>query len=89
MMALEAVKFTSIPLAPSMTALSSIGEWIAFLAASMWRCGPEALPMPISASPDLLMMRRTSMKSTLMAPALVITSEMPWMAWRSTSSASR
>ena len=45
--------------------------------------------MPISAEPASCMIVRTSAKSRLIRPGIVIRSVMPWTPWRSTSSASR
>ena len=68
-------------------ALSSSGLEMAWLAASAARLSPEPTPMPIMAVPASLMMVRTSAKSRLMRPGTVMRSVMPWMPWRSTSSA--
>ena len=82
------VTFSSMPLAPSI--FSSIsGEVIAFLAASSARFSPEPWPTPISAEPAWCMTRRTSAKSRLIRPGIVIRSVMPWTPWRRMSSASR
>src|SRR5579859_5731721 len=45
--------------------------------------------MPISALPASVMIVRTSAKSRLISPGIVIRSQMPWTPWRSTSSAIR
>ena len=45
--------------------------------------------MPISDAPASCMIVRTSAKSRLIRPGIVIRSVMPWTPWRSTSSASR
>ena len=45
--------------------------------------------MPISAEPASFMIVRTSAKSRLISPGIVIRSQMPCTPWRSTSSASR
>jgi hypothetical protein len=45
--------------------------------------------MPISAEPASCMIVRTSAKSRLIRPGIVIRSVMPWTPWRRTSSASR
>ncbi len=66
---------------------SSSGLSIAACAASTARFSPVAWPIAISAWPASAMIRRTSAKSRLMSPGIVISSEMPWMPWRSTSSA--
>ena len=42
--------------------------------------------MPMSALPALLMIIRTSAKSTLMRPGVLMRSVIPWTPWRSTSS---
>ena len=76
-----------IPLAPSMLRSRS-GLEIACLAASAARFSPVPTPMPISASPWSLIMVLTSAKSRLITPGTVIKSEMPWIPWRRTSSAS-
>ena len=75
-------------MAPS-TDSSSSGEEIAALAASAQRLSPPAVPMPISAEPASCMIVRTSAKSRLIRPGIVIRSVMPWTPWRSTLSASR
>ena len=56
-------------------------------AASVARLGPSATPVPISAIPFPDMIVRTSAKSTLTMPGIVMMSEIPWTAWQSTSSA--
>ncbi len=66
-----------MPRAPSMLASSRSGDEIAFCAASMARVGPEAMPVPIRAIPMPLMMVRTSAKSRLISPGMVIKSEIP------------
>ena len=75
-------------MAPS-TDCSSSGLEIAFLAASAARFSPLAAPMPIRAEPASCMIVRTSAKSRLIRPGIVIRSVMPWTPWRSTLSASR
>ncbi len=45
--------------------------------------------MPMSAEPASVMIVRTSAKSRLMRPGIVIRSVMPWTPWRRTLSASR
>ena len=50
---------------------------------------PLAVPTAISAAPPSDMIVRTSAKSRLIRPGTVISSEMPWTPWRSTSSARR
>ena len=75
-------------MAPS-TDCSSSGLEIAFLAASAARCSPAASPMPIRAEPASCMIVRTSAKSRLIRPGVVIRSVMPCTPWRRTLSASR
>ena len=53
------------------------------------RFGPLAMPMPISAEPASFMIVRTSAKSRLIRPGVVIRSQMPCTPWRSRSSATR
>ncbi len=79
----------STPRAPWIEVSSSSGEEIARCAASSARCSPLATPVPISAMPMPVMMVRTSAKSTLISPGMVIRSLIPCTAWRSTSSAMR
>ncbi len=62
---------------------------MALWAASVARVSPLALPTAIRAAPPSFMMERTSAKSRLIRPGTVISSEMPWMPWRNTSSATR
>ena len=81
------VMLIRIPVAPSICTSSSSGLSIAILAAISARSGPVALPVPISATPMLLMIVRTSAKSTLINPGMVIRSEMPCTAFKRTSSA--
>ena len=85
---LPPVMLSRMPVAPS-TDSSSSGEEIAALAASEARLSPAVEPMPISAEPASAMIARTSAKSRLMRPGIVIRSVMPWTPWRSTLSASR
>ena len=59
------------------------------MAASAARDSPDAVPMPISAEPASCMIVRTSAKSRLIRPGIVIRSVMPWTPWRRTSSAIR
>src|SRR4051812_10994045 len=82
------VMFRSTPVAPS-TLVSSNGLEIAVLAASGARFSPLAEPMPIRAEPASCMIVRTSAKSRLISPGIVIRSVMPWTPWRRTSSAAR
>src|SRR6266850_1179465 len=88
-MSVPPVMLIRIPRAPSMVASSSSGEEIAFWAASTARVGPDATPVPIRAIPMPLMIVLTSAKSRLISPGMVIRSEIPCTAWRSTSSANR
>ena len=82
------VMLSRMPVAPS-TDSSSSGLEIAILAASAARDSPDAVPMPISAQPASCMIVRTSAKSRLIRPGMVIRSVMPWTPWRRTSSAIR
>ena len=77
----------STPVAPAMETLSSSGLEMACWAASSARLSPRPMPVPISAAPPFCITVRTSAKSTLMMPVLVIRLEMPWVACSSTSSA--
>ena len=78
----------SIPVAPSIDSSIS-GEETAIFAASTARFSPEADPMPIIAEPASDMTVRTSAKSRLIWPGVVIRSVMPWTPWRRMSSAIR
>ena len=60
---------------------------MAALAATVARFSPLACPMPMSAEPALLMIIRTSAKSVLMRPGLVMRSDMPATPLYRTSSA--
>ena len=60
---------------------------MASCAASTARSSPVALPVPMRAAPRFDMTVRTSAKSTFTSPVTEIRSEIPWVAWRSTSSA--
>ena len=82
------VMLSRMPVAPS-TEDSSSGELIACLAASIARFSPLSSPMPISAVPASCMIARTSAKSRLIRPGIVIRSVIPWTPWRRTLSASR
>mmetsp|Transcript_1644 Transcript_1644/g.5495 ORF Transcript_1644/g.5495 Transcript_1644/m.5495 type:complete len:284 (-) Transcript_1644:233-1084(-) len=68
---------------------SRSGQDVAKPAASAARSLPLDWPMPMSAVPASLMMERTSAKSTLMRPGLMMISEMPTTPWRRMSSATR
>src|SRR5881296_1048068 len=81
------VMFSSTPRAPSIEPSSSSGLEIARWVASTARLAPCATPIPITARPMWPMTARTSAKSTLTSPGIVMTSAMPLMACRSTSSA--
>ena len=65
------------------------GDEIACVAASVARFSPVETPMPIIAEPALDMIVRTSAKSRLIWPGVVIRSVMPWTPWRRMSSAMR
>src|SRR5215204_4249935 len=65
------------------------GEETAILAASAARFSPAAEPTPIMAEPASDMTARTSAKSRLIWPGVVIRSVMPWTPWRRMSSAIR
>ena len=74
--------------APTMEDSSSLDE-MASVAASSARVSPDAMPMPIMAEPASFMMARTSAKSRLMRPGMVMRSVMPCVPWRRMSSATR
>ncbi len=69
--------------------MSSSWLEMACSAAMRARSSPLAWPTAISAAPPSDMIVRTSAKSRLIKPGTVISSEMPWIPWRSTSSATR
>ena len=77
-----------MPVAPWMPWPTS-GDVTARRAASRPRLGPLAMPMPISADPASRMIVRTSAKSRLIRPGVVIRSQTPWTPWRRMSSATR
>ena len=77
-----------IPWAPAMLTSSS-GLAIAIRAASTARFSPVARPIPISAEPASFMIARTSAKSRLIRPGIVMMSLIPWTPWRRTSSTTR
>ena len=76
------------PLALSIVA-SSKGLEMAAIAASSAAFSPEPIPIPINAVPALLIMVRTSAKSTLMSPGCNIMSVIPITPWRNISSATQ
>ena len=82
------MKLSSIPVAPSIDSSIS-GEETAIFAASAARFSPEAAPTPIIAEPASDITARTSAKSRLIWPGVVIRSVMPWTPWRRMSSAIR
>ena len=53
------------------------------------RFSPTPVPMPMSELPALVMIDRTSAKSTLMSPGIVMRSDIPCTPWESTESATR
>src|SRR5437016_4105736 len=81
------VMFSRTPRAPSIEPSSSSGLEIARWVASTARLAPCATPIPMTARPMWPMTVRTSAKSTLTSPGTVMTSAMPLIACRSTSSA--
>ena len=83
------VTLTMMLVAPSIDVSSSNGEEMADSVASWTRFSPDALPMPITASPRRRMAVRTSAKSRLISPGTWIRSEIPCTACRTTSSAAR
>ena len=74
-----------MPWAPAMSTSSS-GLAIAWRAASTARFSPVARPIPMSAEPASFMIARTSAKSRLMSPGIVMMSLIPWTPCRRTSS---
>ena len=84
----QPVMLNRMPWAPAMSTSSS-GLAMAWRAASTARFSPVARPMPISAEPASFMIARTSAKSRLMSPGIVMMSLMPWTPWRRTSSTTR
>ncbi len=68
------------PRAPSMED-SSIGDEMAALAASSDRVSPVACPMPMRAEPAPVMTARTSAKSRLMRPGVMIRLVIPSTPW--------
>ena len=85
---LPPVMLRRIPVAPSIESSSS-SLVIAAVAASTARFSPAEEPTPMSAEPASAMIVRTSAKSRLTRPGMVIRSVMPWTPWRRTLSASR
>ena len=83
---LPPVMLKRTPVAPSMET-SIRGLLRAERAASVARDSPVPMPMAIRAVPALLIMAFTSAKSRFISPGIVMTSEMAWIPWRSTSSA--
>ena len=79
---------SSTPVAPSMVDSSS-GELMACSAAAITRLSPREEPTPIRAEPALAITERTSAKSTLITPGVVIRLVMPWTPLCRTSSAAR
>ena len=77
----------STPLAPRMDTSSSSGLAIAASAASMARFSPVPSPVPIMALPISFITVRTSAKSRLISPGLIIRSVMPETPECNTSSA--
>ena len=84
---LPPVMLSKTPFAPSML-MSSSGLEIANRAASWARVSPVPRPMAINAPPESDMIALTSAKSRLMRPGSVMSSLIPWMPWRKTSSTS-
>ena len=84
----EPVMLKRMPWAPWMLTSSS-GLAIAWRAASTARFSPVARPMPMSADPASFMIARTSAKSRLIRPGIVMMSLIPWTPWRRTSSTTR
>ena len=79
--------FSRMPVAPSIDSSSS-GEEIAARAASANGSRRRPCRCPSSAEPASGMIVRTSAKSRLIRPGIVIRSVMPWTPWRRTLSAS-
>ena len=88
-MSLPPLMLITQPLAPSIRADSSRGLVMAAWAASRARERPDPTPMPNRAVPASAITERTSAKSTLTKPALVMMSVMPLTPMRRTSSAAR
>ncbi len=81
----DAVMLTSTPRAPSRFTSSSSGLFTAACAACLARSVPLAVAEPIIAMPTSPITVRTSAKSTLTRPGLLMTSAMPATAPCSTS----
>ena len=73
----DAVMLTSTPRAPARFTSSSSGLFTACCAATRARSAPPAIAEPIIAIPTSLITVRTSAKSTLTRPGLLITSAIP------------
>ena len=84
----QPVTFTNRALAPWIEVSSSNGLEIARCTASIARFSPDAVPVPINATPRPSMIDFTSAKSTLISPGSVTMSEIPRTAWRNIPSAS-
>ena len=85
-MSVPAAMLTNTPRAPVKSISSSNGERIADSAASLARSSPLALPLPIMAIPISDITVRTSAKSTLIIPGLIMRSAIPCTAPDKTSS---
>ena len=81
------VMLISTPRAPSIDRSSRSGLEIAAAAASTARVSPAPMPVPMSATPASFITVRTSAKSRLIRPWIVIRSEMPRTALSRTWSA--
>ena len=69
--------------------ISRSGEAMAVRAAVAALFSPTPVPIPISELPALVIIVRTSAKSTLMRPGMVIRSAIPCTPWPSTESVTR
>mmetsp|Transcript_30017 Transcript_30017/g.64519 ORF Transcript_30017/g.64519 Transcript_30017/m.64519 type:complete len:254 (-) Transcript_30017:280-1041(-) len=87
-MSLEPVMVKTMPVACEM-GKSISGEETAAMAASLARDLPSAVPMPMSARPEVPITDCTSAKSTLISPGLMMMSEMPTTPCRRMSSATQ
>ena len=72
--------FTSTPCAPEIDAFSSNGLDIACWAANSALSSPDAIPVPITASPIFFITVTTSAKSKLTRPCTLIKSDIPFEA---------